>query len=629
MASNNSIRVDDRQSIKTEHIYAKFSRKMTLVVLAVAIFFAVIIFSLLSRYAIASMTERSRLDIAQTSQRINNLIEKIAGDLRQALFMGLIASKAQAEEDTNIDAELHRLMRLFPGILRIDVNDSAKARAVTSQRGWPKPFISELVTPLGLPTTTSPNLNTFFFSREISFINRAPVIKIICCLAEQCDKSAIAYFSLQAFQREIRIKDIDSTVYIIDSADRVISHPNRLVSHSLFEQSKKMASHFADVRTQSLGAPSTSLHFASWSEPLLLTTIKLNDSGWVAVSERRGISAFSPVLILVVGLLLIIVAGTVAAVTGANIVARRVVAPIGNLLKFSQQMQLQTKLGVNYVPENLRTGDELESLALHIQHAGAVIQDYTQNLEQKVADKTQQLELANKHKSEFLANMSHELRTPLNAVIGFSDALREEYFGALNDKQREYVNDIALSGQHLLSLINDILDLSKIESGMMDLLYTHFSVASAIDNAMVLIRERAIRQEVTVTSEIGEGVDLLYADERKFKQVLINLLTNAVKFTYPNGWVKIRAVIEGENLLVSVADSGLGIAAEDFETVFQEFRQLTSVGEAKHEGTGLGLPLAKRIVELHGGRIWLESELGKGATFLFVIPLDGECDDVE
>jgi len=239
----------------------------------------------------------------------------------------------------------------------------------------------------------------------------------------------------------------------------------------------------------------------------------------------------------------------------------------------------------------------------------------------EIQDKTQQLEIANRHKSEFLANMSHELRTPLNAVIGFSEVLLERMFGEINPKQEEYLNDILSSGKHLLSLINDILDLSKIEAGRMELEAQPFDLPSALDNALTLIRERAARHsiglEVHVDSRIGEVV----ADERKVKQVLLNLLSNAVKFTPEGGKITMSAALNGDAVAVSVADTGIGIAAEDQEAVFEEFRQVGDDYARKREGTGLGLALARRLVELHGGTLSLASELGKGSTFTFTIPV--------
>src|SRR2546426_293076 len=232
----------------------------------------------------------------------------------------------------------------------------------------------------------------------------------------------------------------------------------------------------------------------------------------------------------------------------------------------------------------------------------------------------QQLEAASRHKSEFLANMSHELRTPLNAIIGFSEVLLERMFGELNPKQEEYLQDIMTSGRHLLSLINDILDLSKIEAGKMELELTRFDLPAAIDNALTLVKGRAANHGITLTPDVDRRLGEFVADERKLKQVLVNLLSNAVKFTPEGGRVEVQAAPANGAVEVSVSETGLGIAAEDQELIFEEFRQVGSDYARKREGTGLGLALTKRLVELHGGRIWVKSEIGKGSTFSFTLP---------
>jgi signal transduction histidine kinase len=251
----------------------------------------------------------------------------------------------------------------------------------------------------------------------------------------------------------------------------------------------------------------------------------------------------------------------------------------------------------------------------------AVIAIENVRLFRELQDKTAQLEVANQHKSEFLANMSHELRTPLNAVIGFSEVLLERMFGTLNEKQDEYVQDIASSGRHLLSLINDILDLSKIEAGRMDLDLTTFSLPVAIDNALTLIRERAAQHGIALALVVDPHLGEVTADERKVKQVLVNLLTNAVKFTPEGGRIEVRAALADGAVEIAVSDTGIGIAAEHQEAIFEEFRQVGSDYARKREGTGLGLTLARKFVELHGGRIWVKSELGAGSVFTFTLPL--------
>jgi signal transduction histidine kinase len=241
---------------------------------------------------------------------------------------------------------------------------------------------------------------------------------------------------------------------------------------------------------------------------------------------------------------------------------------------------------------------------------------------QEIEDKGRQLEAANRHKSEFLANVSHELRTPLNAIIGFSEVLGERMFGELNEKQAEYTDDILTSGRHLLSLINDILDLSKIEAGRMELEMTTFYLPDAIENALLLIRERASRHGIKLDRVIDDRLGDFTGDERKIKQILVNLLSNAVKVTPEGGQIKVEATLGDSAVIISVSDTGVGIAPEDHEAIFEEFRQVGSNYTQKREGTGLGLSLTRKFVDLHGGKIWVESELGKGSTFTFTLPIN-------
>jgi signal transduction histidine kinase len=222
-------------------------------------------------------------------------------------------------------------------------------------------------------------------------------------------------------------------------------------------------------------------------------------------------------------------------------------------------------------------------------------------------------------KSQFLANMSHELRTPLNAINGFSEVLLEHMFGELNEKQDDYLKDIHSSGQHLLSLINDILDLSKVEAGRMQLDVATFHLPSSIDNALSLIKERAGRHGVALECNIDAALGEFRGDERKFKQIMLNLLSNAIKFTPDGGRIAVRACMQGPLVEVAVADTGAGISPGDLPLMFEEFRQVGTDQARKAEGTGLGLALSKRFSELHGGSIHVDSTLGKGSTFTFTL----------
>ena len=234
-------------------------------------------------------------------------------------------------------------------------------------------------------------------------------------------------------------------------------------------------------------------------------------------------------------------------------------------------------------------------------------------------------QVANQTKSEFLASMSHELRTPLTSILGFAEVLQDEYFGKLNSKQKEYMNDIRESGQHLLALINDILDLAKVEVGKMELELGPVVIKELLENSLVMIKEKAgkhnVKLEINLASEI-KGLKI-QADERKLKQIIFNLLSNAAKFTLDNGHIQLSAKCENGKLVVVVSDTGIGIPQEKQEKIFVEFYQVESRLQDKTPGTGLGLPLSRKMVEMHGGEIWCESEGdGRGSRFIFTIPLE-------
>ncbi len=245
-----------------------------------------------------------------------------------------------------------------------------------------------------------------------------------------------------------------------------------------------------------------------------------------------------------------------------------------------------------------------------------------QTTQTEINESNRKLESISRSKSDFLANMSHELRTPLNSVIGFSEVLQDQIFGPINEKQQEYVVNIISSGRHLLSLINDILDLSKVESGKMNLELTEFSLRKTLEDSLMMLKERAQKSGISLILDLEPQADVqISADQRKLKQILFNLLTNAVKFTPENGSVNVSAVQEADFMEVTVADNGVGIMAEDIPKLFQAFTQLESVYTKKHDGTGLGLALTRQLVELHGGRIWVKSEFGTGSRFIFTLPL--------
>ncbi|MFH1709758.1 MAG: HAMP domain-containing sensor histidine kinase [bacterium] len=234
----------------------------------------------------------------------------------------------------------------------------------------------------------------------------------------------------------------------------------------------------------------------------------------------------------------------------------------------------------------------------------------------------QDAETANRTKSDFLANMSHELRTPLNSIMGFAEVLQDRLFGGLNAKQGEYIDHIYASGKHLLNLINDILDLSKVEAGKAELELAVFKLKDTMENSIAMLKEQATKHRIDLSLDIAKKADIeIEADERKLKQIIFNLLSNAIKFTTDGGSVRVIVKRDGDEVRISVEDSGIGIKPEDLPKLFSEFTQLESGYTKKHEGTGLGLALTKKLVELHGGSIRVESEFGKGSKFIFTLPV--------
>jgi signal transduction histidine kinase len=240
-------------------------------------------------------------------------------------------------------------------------------------------------------------------------------------------------------------------------------------------------------------------------------------------------------------------------------------------------------------------------------------------LYRRLEQQTAELAVVSQHKSEFLASMSHELRTPLNAIIGFSEVLLERMFGELNERQDEYLHDILSSGRHLLALLNDILDLSKVEAGQMTLEPTSVALLPLLEGCVGLVRERAARHGLAVQVAVDDDVDDVEADELRLRQVVLNLLTNAVKFTPDGGRIVLGALRAGDEVEITVSDTGVGIPVEDQERIFESFQQGERARGAV-EGTGLGLTLTRRIVQLHGGRLWVNSEVGRGSTFGFTMP---------
>lgn len=342
----------------------------------------------------------------------------------------------------------------------------------------------------------------------------------------------------------------------------------------------------------------------------------VGNTGFWALIEQPSGEVLQPVMQLLVTGVVVLFLALAGGLWAAVHVARRLAAPVSTLRHGASRIaagELDTRL-------DIRTGDELEALGNEFNRMAGQLEDYTHRLEEKVAAKTAELERANRHKSEFVANMSHELRTPLNSIIGFSDVLRSEMFGPLNDKQKEYATDINESGVHLLALINDVLDLAKVEAGKLEIQKRPFSLKATIEVVMQLVRGQCAESGVTIRFDAAPGVDEVMGDERRIKQVLINLVSNAIKFSSKGGEVVIATASAPGESIVSISDHGPGIDRKDQAAIFDAFTQLKPAYAPKQEGTGLGLTLVKQFVELHGGQVWLDSEPGHGARFSFSLP---------
>ncbi len=416
--------------------------------------------------------------------------------------------------------------------------------------------------------------------------------------------------------------------YAIDGRGRLVAHPdiNLVLKKTSFASLPQVRAALEGV-TPEARSVTTGRDFNGGE--VLSASQSIDRLGWRVFVEEPLSEAFAPLKSAIWRTAFLLIAFLLLAIATSVLLARRLVRPIESI------QAAAAKIGSGALDQriDIATNDELGALAEEFNRMATQLQESYAGLEQKVEERTRELakalaeldeksrelEAASLHKSEFLANMSHELRTPLNAVIGFSQVLREELFGELNEKQKGYVDDILSSGSHLLSLINDVLDLSKVEAGQIELEVAPFSLPESLERGVVMVRERALKDGVQVTLAASPDVDLVAGDERRIRQVIFNLLSNAVKFTPAGGNVDVRATQVNGEVRVSVSDTGPGIAAEDLDRIFQEFQQ-TDAGIEQREGTGLGLALSKRLVELHGGRIWVDTELGQGSTFVFTLP---------
>ncbi|MBI3398589.1 MAG: sensor histidine kinase [Deltaproteobacteria bacterium] len=359
--------------------------------------------------------------------------------------------------------------------------------------------------------------------------------------------------------------------------------------------------------------------------PLTSTDVMKNafdGNKWYIFVSQSPDESYAPIYTLLKRMVFLLIFSIVILSAMGFWAARRIVEPI-RVLQRGAEIIGEGNLSHRI---HIKTDNEIEDLANKFNQMVEKINKSYSELEQRIAERTeglrkgyQEMEVLSRLKSEFLASISHELRTPLNSILGFSELLYDKTCGDLNEKQFEYIDYIHKSGKYLLDLINDILDLSKIEAGKMEIKPEEFSVADAIDEVHSIISPLSAKKKIFVEVDIASSVSTIVADERMFRQIMYNLLSNAVKFTNEGGHVKVRAVSNNYFLQVSVIDNGIGVKKEDMGSIFKEFKHITTGG---HEGTGLGLVLVKRYVEMQDGTIRVESEYGRGSDFTFRLPVD-------
>jgi len=419
------------------------------------------------------------------------------------------------------------------------------------------------------------------------------------------------------------------SAYAVTSRGELIAHPdkNLVLAHTSFASLPQV--HAALTAAATARADVTTGRDRDGVE-VLSAYQRVDVPGWWVFVEEPLSVAFAPIESAIWRTALLLVVFLLVAVVTSVLLARNLVRPIESI------QVAAAKIGAGALDQRIETSsrDELGALADEFNRMAVRLEASYVGLEQQVQERTQELasalarldeksrelEAASHHKSAFLANMSHELRTPLNAISGFSQVLRKQLIGEVNEKQAEYLDDILASSRHLLSLIDDVLDLAKVEAGQIQLEVLPFSLREALERGVVIVREHATREGVQVSLASDSGVDMVVGDERRITQVVFNLLSNAVKFAPTGGTVDVATARVNGEVRVSVSDSGPGIAPADQARIFEEFQQ-GAAGKEQREGTGLGLALSKRLVELHGGRIWVDSELGKGSTFVFTLPV--------
>ena len=422
--------------------------------------------------------------------------------------------------------------------------------------------------------------------------------------------------------------------YVVDAQGRLIAHPDiSLVLQNTDLSSLPQVRASREARGPGEAGPVAAVAPGLRGGQVLTAHQLIEPPGWRVFVEQPLEEAFAPVYASVLRTAVLLLVGLGLSVLASLVLARRMVRPIQALRAGAAQ------IGAGALDQRIevRSGDELETLAEEFNRMAERLRESYAELEQKVEGRTaqladalrelqaksRQLEVASRHKSTFLANMSHELRTPLNAILGYTELIQDGVYGEVPERIRDVLERVQHSGRHLLGLINDVLDLSKIEAGQLALSVGDFSLGDVVQTVYTAVEPLAAEKGLALRCEVASHLPAARGDERRITQVLLNLAGNAVKFT-ETGEVVLGASVSDGAFVVWVSDTGPGIAEADQRRIFQEFQQVDGGGASAKGGTGLGLAIARRIVELHGGRIWVDSSPGRGSTFGISLPIRAE-----
>lgn len=548
-------------------------------------------------------------------------LQDFFSQIEKYLFVASL-SATSGEDAQQQKLALLKVLRVAPAVTDIQVIDRHGIEKVSVSR-LALDHLDKNTDRSGERFFTETRTGKVWYSPVFYLKETEPYIKISLLSAGRNPSFVVANINLKFIYEVIGRLKIGETgyAYVVDTLGDLIASPD---TSAVLKQTNLSQTAAVTLALASRDNEMESVMLNNQHSTRTLTTFAtVVPLGWKVLVELPDSEIYAALNPAIIRTAILISVGFLCSILAGLYFSRKMSQPIHAIQEAAHRIASED------FPEEVYFGTitELHELAIdfnlmsdQLRTSRLVLERSVQNRTKELLEKSFQLEVANKHKSDFLANMSHELRTPLNAVIGFSEILLGKYFGELNDKQQEYVSDIHRSGKHLLALINDVLDVSKIEAGELELNITQFNIHQLVEQAIMLVKARADAQGIEIVFNDNSTSLSIRADERRLKQIIVNLLTNAVKFSFPEGKVLISYFQQADRTNFEIKDFGIGIAPENQAQIFEQFKQLGNEYTNKGEGTGLGLAITKNLVQLHGGEIGVHSEEDRGSTFYFYIP---------